>query len=634
MKLKNKIFYIILGLFLALIVLSPTSNAGTQKLNNLNFDVKLNSDGSARIKEIWDIYISSTNTLFKTFEVDKTKYSNITDVSVYRLNGNERIALTPQINYEYHVTKDYYYALMNSDNDFEIAWGVGLDNSSDTRTYIIEYTVTDAVKKYQDCTEFYWMFLNSSNGIPAEKVTGIISLPQPVSDIENLRVWAHGPLNGEIERTNNEKVSFYINNLGSETMLETRIAVLENNVFSDIYQTIPQNKFETILKEETKWANEANLKRNSIKLMYFGLIVIYIIILLFFLKKILKYNKEYHELKLNNNITIPNYQYFRDIPREKNSTPAEAAYLYYMNPKNDYKVNFNTPNVLSAILMNLYLKKVIEIEPEDKKNFIIHINEKDIDLSKEEQEIIELLRKISKSSGKLSTKEMQKYANTHYTSFLSTVNNLESIAESSHIKIGNLDTKKRKLVEEYKNRKNGYSILTIISLFAIPFVSFYIIPLILEFLVCNYILNKCGKTINILTENGSEEIAEWKGLQKYMKDYSLIKDREVFEVVLWEKFLVYATAFGIADKVLKQLKIAYPEISDSAFATNSEYQRLYIISNTNYSFVNAINSAYNSGVSARNIANSSSSSGSGYGGGFSGGGGGGGGRRKYGWKII
>ena len=328
MKLKNKIFYIILGLFLALIVLSPTSNAGTQKLNKLNFDVKLNSDGSARIKEIWDIYISSTNTLFKTFEVDKTKYSNITDFSVYRLNGNERIALIPQNNYEYHVTKDYYYALMNSDNDFEIAWGVGLDNSSDTRTYIIEYKVTDAVKKYQDCTEFYWMFLNSSNGIPAEKVTGIISLPQPVSDIENLRVWAHGPLNGEIERTNNEKVSFYINNLGSETMLETRIAVLENNIFSDIYQTIPQNKFETILKEETKWANEANLKRNSIKLMYFGLIVIYILVLFFFFKKILKYNKEYHELKLNNNITIPNYQYFRDIPREKNSTPAEAAYLY------------------------------------------------------------------------------------------------------------------------------------------------------------------------------------------------------------------------------------------------------------------------------------------------------------------
>ena len=132
-------------------------------------------------------------------------------------------------------------------------------------------------------------------------------------------------------------------------------------------------------------------------------------------------------------------------------------------------------------------------------------------------------------------------------------------------------------------------------------------------------------------------MAEWKGLGKYLKDYSLIKDREVFEVTLWEKFLVFATAFGIADTVLKQMKIAYPEITDTYLSTNPQYHAIYMMSNTNYSFCNAINNAYKAGVSARNIATaatSSSSSGGGYGGGFSSGGGGGGGRRQYGWKIT
>ena len=43
----------------------------------------------------------------------------------------------------YHVTKDCYYALKNSKGMFEIAWGVGLDDYSDTRQYKISYTVKD-----------------------------------------------------------------------------------------------------------------------------------------------------------------------------------------------------------------------------------------------------------------------------------------------------------------------------------------------------------------------------------------------------------------------------------------------------------------------------------------------------------
>ncbi len=39
-----------------------------------------------------------------------------------------------------------------------------------------------------------------------------------------------------------------------------------------------------------------------------------------------------------------------------------------------------------------------------------------------------------------------------------------------------------------------------------------------------------------------------------MEEFSLLKEKEIPHLVLWEKFLVYATAFGIADKVIKQLK--------------------------------------------------------------------------------
>lgn len=106
-----------------------------------------------------------------------------------------------------------------------------------------------------------------------------------------------------------------------------------------------------------------------------------------------------------------------------------------------------------------------------------------------------------------------------------------------------------------------------------------------------------------------------------MEDYSLIKDREVLEIAIWEKYLVYATLFGNAEQVLKQLKAVYPQFSDNEFMRDTTY--FYLISHTNFndSFVHSVDSAMTKAYQS-SVASSYSSSGGGYGGGFSGGGGG------------
>lgn len=44
-----------------------------------------------------------------------------------------------------------------------------------------------------------------------------------------------------------------------------------------------------------------------------------------------------------------------------------------------------------------------------------------------------------------------------------------------------------------------------------------------------------------------------------MEDYSSLEDKGVMESALWEKYLVYATAFGIAKTTLDQIKATRPE---------------------------------------------------------------------------
>ena len=94
-------------------------------------------------------------------------------------------------------------------------------------------------------------------------------------------------------------------------------------------------------------------------------------------------------------------------------------------------------------------------------------------------------------------------------------------------------------------------------------------------------------------------------------------------IVLWEKFLVYATVFGISEKVIKQLKVVHPEMFEEKIPIEEDDywkiirdSRFNILDITNMS--NSISNTYNQSINS-----SLSSSGSGSGGGFSSGGGGG-----------
>ena len=62
-----------------------------------------------------------------------------------------------------------------------------------------------------------------------------------------------------------------------------------------------------------------------------------------------------------------------------------------------------------------------------------------------------------------------------------------------------------------------------------------------------------------LTAKGKEELAEVMGLKKYLEDFSLISEREISETIIWQDYMVYATLFGIADKVIKQFEKVYPD---------------------------------------------------------------------------
>ena len=615
MKIK-KILSILIGIMAFLLVFSAKSEA-SQELNELTFEAQINEDGSMNVVETWDIYISETNTLFKTFEKDDSKYSEITNVTVTEITGNIDKEFKQISEEMYHVTKDCYYALTNSNGLFEIAWGVGLDDDSDTREYQISYTVKDAIAKYNDYSELYWKFVGDDFEIDADQIKGIIYLPKNATNKEDVRVWGHTKyLNGEIYVTDLNKIEFSVNRYWSGNYVEVR-TLIPNHMIQTTGRQYNDNILNTVLAEEMKWSEEANERRKMAKNVQYIIAGVGVVFMLFFITRIFNNIKKLKKLEKKFKPTTQ-LEYFRELPYQE-ATPAEALFVFSSGMSKSFSESF------SANILDLALKKFIMLEAFKQEGIFksdivkIAIENKDLDELKEDERLtLEFLKEVAGEKRVLTTEDITKYLEKNYSKVDKLNRKLEKIIEKEESSNGNYIKQNDKEMNKFAGICVVYgvfaSFMIPIIITSIMFSKLLVIvttAFMITLVINAVITGMMSAKINVFTQKGVDEKEKWKAFKKYMEDFSLLKEKEVPALVLWEKYLVFATVFGISEKVLKQLKVIYPEVTDVNSTLNT-YSYIHIMNSVNIG--DCINTSVYSAIA---------SSGSGAVGGFSGGGGGG-----------
>jgi uncharacterized membrane protein len=120
------------------------------------------------------------------------------------------------------------------------------------------------------------------------------------------------------------------------------------------------------------------------------------------------------------------------------------------------------------------------------------------------------------------------------------------------------------------------------------------------------------------TKEGREYYQKWVNFSRFLSDFSLLSEYPPESIIVWEKYLVYGTALGVAEKVISTLQKFIPREIWEAQSQHGQFynpspflfgSQLYLLRNTASATI----------VQAQ--ARSKGSSGWG-GGGFSGGGGG------------
>ena len=436
----------------------------------------------------------------------------------------------------------------------------------------------------------------------------IINIP---NNKDELRAWGHGPLNGLVEIINKNKIKVTITDLKANTAFDTRF-VFDKQVISGSTKLSNKTALDSILTVEGKKADAANEQREAARAelqrektigkIFDVILGIYLIMLGLLIRKIyLKYDKEYSSTFKT--------KYFRDIPA--NYGPSTLKYLLSKQIGS---------NELSSSLLNLIADKFVKFEATQKKDYLL---KKDSTVSKRklldsEEKLLDWFFNEIGNGDEVNLKQIKDNSKKHYEKFLNNYNEWKASATAEAIK--------ENFYEDSTGGKAKGILFSILGI-CISFVGISyeysslvsLISIIISIASLIYFISFTKRTVK-----GNEDYLKWMGLKNFIKDFGQFKERDLPQISLWEKYLVYASVFGLAEKLSETMKIKFQEINPNYNGNNMMFDLYYF--NTfgafNRSINNSVSGAVNSALSARSIAESRNSSGGGFGGGFSGGGGG------------
>ena len=636
----KKLLVLIISFFIFPILSFAVSNVDYD-VTNYYIKAKILSNGDLKVKELI-VLKGSFNGYERSIDFQNSALSGYNDIdfehsAIYNSDGIKDVKISAKY------LNNVSYSNID-DTDYESFEEVSFANAGDKRKYIytkrydgdtyrmyyesrgnkvgflVEYTLDNAVVMHNDVAELYWqIFTASSDNDTYEDLKVKVYLPGE-DDNDTFRFWAHGPLSGEINGIKSygdyyEGVYATIDELDNDEDLDVRLTFNKNLITDDSeLDHTYVDALDEILEVEERRAEEANNERKRLKKIYnffkvgsqvlTGLfIAAFIYIKFLFRKPKVDFEADYYrEFIEDYNVEIIDYLFKKNL----------------------------TPNALSAAIMNLiYRKKVTAEELVDpkakkessKKDYTFTLVDRE-DLNESDTKLVEFLFDRVGDGTTFTTKGLKKYASSLSTG--SKFNNSYTNWNKSVISIG-------KKQEFFKSKSAAYAIAIPLLIIGILFqfigTSYGVnYPLVYFMLVFGIILITTTAKAKAYNEKGALHLKKWNAFKNFLKDFGEFSVKELPEIKLWERYLVYATIFGLAKKVQKDMNVKIKEFDEATQTTYmNTYTHLYLYDSIRNSFGTAVSEGKRAYAASRANAYSSSSSGGGFGGGFSGGGGFGGG---------
>ena len=592
----------------------------------LDYDVQVQSNGDLKVTQHIDMKLADRSDaegdhpwkqLYQQYMLKESDLTNITDISVRNVTTGETyqqgdIAIpssysTGEWNQEH--AKQWYIAdvsqgdsnpqpfdpakdgLVAGNTDdrskkIEIGWNIPVTTSASSMKFDITMTMQGVTTAYQDVATFQWEPFGANNQIPIGKVTGTITFPNDIT-ADNSWAWLHTERTSTTERGDKGSLQFTVHDVRAGDYVDV-VAMFDVDATSGVARTrdttIKNGIMKSEARQERQWRDQQRKKARIRLITWIAIAVIGLVLCVIAVALALRsFNRsQYHG----------DIEYWRDEPE---MSPASAAELLHMvadkhsKTLSSRKMSASVLSLASRGAIAIYpgvaamyqgidmsqannadIARLIANDPARTRDVgktstvvilpVVFDNVQSLRLCPSEQAALDLLVTASERIGspvfdldqmnenfsdwENGYKLQEKFTNTCDNEFA--MLGATSICGGGAFAAGICAVMLAFLSMLYFGAIGNLALLAVIS-----------VPMMFASVFALSYLKLKG-----LTDNGQYLAGQVLGLKHYMEDFSEFKDRGVADMTLWGRYMVYATAFGISEKAMKQMLKAYPQLAD------------------------------------------------------------------------
>ncbi len=526
-------------------------------------------------------------------------------------------------------------------NGYEgVKWHYSAKNT--TRRFLIKYRISGAVQRYMDAAQFYWHIVGENHAY-IRNVTAAIIPPEPSPYL--FKVFIHtqtppGSLNFAKDFSN---ARVELSGVSANDFVELRV-LLDPDIFPDAPLLSGEShgsllEDERIETEHWRMQEQARIERaiqsrRSTKISIVVGAALLAVFIALYIWLFIKFGKEPD--------TGYDHDYERDPPQDIPPCILPAILTQSGVQTTEMGKAFSSALIESARLgyieiretekkILLFKSKGLEYELTEKGKQLLMDSyipsEGERPLIQFEKDALYAVFREAGSGSTVTSDEVEKWAKktsgskTNYRRFIDErAKKLRKSFEKKHYSID--DPVSEKARKGFIAISIGFGLI-----FALLYLGGLKSPILFGFAPL-FIIAGILLSIPIArrTREAALEYEKWKAFKRFMSDFSAMKDAGPSLIPLWEHYLVYAVALGVADKLIKNLRLVAAEhntpvpmavwfhpVVASSFEPGAVGEGLSSLDSMSASLANLESLA-----SAMSTSTSS-------GGGFSGGGGGGGG---------
>lgn len=559
-------------------------------LTKMDVTAVVNSDGSLSMtrKIVYD-FDDSANGVYYTQNLASGQKVSGQSVEVMDLESGKTVK--PALNNQADSGNVYHFNKDGNSYKFKVYHHV-----DDGKVQVVyRYKISGAVDSYEDASELNFKIVGDGWDKEISNVTAAVRFKG--KNLSLLKGWAHVNADG------------YLTVDKEKGLVKAEVATLPENTFLELHLLFPnslvsQNKKQhsgeiaaKVVDQEKALAKETAAKKARHSVYELIGLALFALSPLLYLPVFIKSRKSGSPVKakkeIGHNFEIPAF------------SPTTAQIL----------VTKKDPDgkALAAEIALRAGRGEITITPGKKgKNFTYTKTSK-------YKGDLPLLNRIFKKVGNgnsFSNKDLKKSGNRK--GITSSYENWQEASQKALIKEGYTEEK----LQDREEMLSLYTVAIMILSVAAILVSFFLydkyflwlFPIAVWILAAFAVAVLRLRRFSSLTDKGARATEQALGFEAMLDDIGQFKLRDIGELTLWEQVMPYAIAFGLAKKVLKQLKLEFPEeIAADPYWT-------YYYAGASYgAFASSFDEAISSSAGSGGNFSASSVSSGGFGGGSGGG---------------